>query len=209
MFLETPRFPACPSFGFISDPMYLVAINERASGIESRNRQWSRPRYTYTATLGPRVEADVYEAYEYYHAVGGTAYGFRFKDYVDYKSCMVGQVPTATDQPIGLDTTADPPVYQLIKLYTAGALTQVREIYKPVENTILIADGGTLKVSGTHYILDHTAGTVEFLYTPVGALTWGGEFDVPVRFDSTFPVEILNRKIQSASFTLRELRREE
>jgi hypothetical protein len=43
------------------------------------------------------------------------------------------------------------------------------------------------------------------LYAPAGALTWGGQFDVPVRFDSEFPVEILNLRIQSATFTLREL----
>jgi uncharacterized protein (TIGR02217 family) len=149
------------------------------------------------------VEADVQEALEFYHAVGGRAYGFRFKDYADYKSCRVNETTTNLDQPIALDGG----VYQLVKDYTAGALTQRREIYKPVQGTILIADNGTAKTETTHYTIDYTLGIVTLLFTPAGTLTWGGEFDVPVRFDSEFPVEIQNTRIQSASFTLKELRR--
>jgi len=206
MFLESPRFPQCVSFGFVSEPMYVVSVVERASGIEKRNRIWSRPLHRYMATVGPRVEADVQEAYEFYHAVGGRAYGFRFKDSVDYMSCRIGLTQTPLDQPVVLDVATSPDSYRLLKQYTAGALTQQREIYKPVDGTIMIADAGVLKTEGVDYTIDYTNGTVAFLYTPVGALTWGGEFDVPVRFDSEFPVEILNLRIQSASFTLRELK---
>jgi uncharacterized protein (TIGR02217 family) len=206
MFLETPRFPGCPSFGFTSEPMYVVEINERVSGIENRNRVWSRPRHVYTATLGPRVEADVQEALEYYHAVGGPAYGFRFKDNVDYLSCRVGVTATPLDQPVVEDVSGSPSFYRLLKEYTAGVLTQQREIYKPVEGTIMLADNGVLKTETTHYTIDYSTGIVTLLFSPVGDLTWGGEFDVPVRFDSAFPVEIQNRRIQSASFTLKELK---
>ncbi len=206
MFLETPRFPACLSFGFTSTPMYSVAIIERASGVETRNRNWSRPLSTYTATVGPRSEDDVQEALEFYHAVGGRAYGFRFKDAADFLSCRVGETPTMLDQPLELAPGLSPDEYQLPKEYTAGSLTQVREIYKPVEGTILIADAGVLKTETTHYVIDYTTGLVSFLYSPAGALTWGGEFDVPVRFDSDFPVELTNLRIQSTQFTLKELR---
>lgn len=206
MFLETPRFPGCVSFGFTSEPIYLVSVIERASGVETRNRSWSRPLHRYTATLGPRVEADVQEALEFYHAVGGRAYGFRFKDAVDYLSCRIGEVPTMLDQPLYLVAGYSPVSYQLVKEYTVGARTQQREIYKPVQGTILIADNGVLKTENTHYTVDYTTGLVELNFTPAGALTWGGEFDVPVRFDSEFPVEVQNVRIQSASFVLRELR---
>jgi uncharacterized protein (TIGR02217 family) len=205
MFLETPRFPSCPSFGFTSEPMYAVAIIERASGIETRNRTWSRPLNRYPAvTVGPRVEADVQEALEYYHAVGGKAYGFRFKDYADYKSCRVNETATAIDQPIYIDPLTS--AYVLVKEYTAGILIQQREIYKPVQGTIMISDSTALKTEGTDYTIDYPSGVITFLYTPVGVLRWGGEFDVPVRFDSEFPVELINLRIQSASFTLKELR---
>lgn len=202
MFLESPRFPSCPSFGFLSQPMYSVAVIERASGIETRNRNWSRPLTTYTATIGPRSEGEVQEALEFYHAVGGRAYGFRFRDAADYLSCRIGQTLTAYDQPIVLSGGT----YQLTKAYVAGTLTQLREIYKPVTGTILVADGGTIKTEGAHYTIDYATGLVTFLYSPAGSLTWGGEFDVPVRFDSDFPVEIMNLRIQSAQFSLKELR---
>lgn len=206
MFLESPRFPGCPSFGFVSEPMYAVSVVERAGGTETRNRIWSRPLHRYTATVGPRVEADIAEALEFYHAVGGTAYAFRFKDPVDYLSCRLGTAPTATDQPLLLRTDVSPDAYQLVKRYTAGILVQEREVYKPVSGTILVADGGSPLVENTDYTIDYTTGLLTMLTTPSGALTWGGEFDVPVRFDSGFPVEVLNLRIQSASFTLKELR---
>jgi len=206
MFLETPRFPQCPSFGFVSEPMYVVSVVERASGVELRNRSWSRPLYRYTATVGPRVEGDVQDALEFYHAVGGRAYGFRFKDPVDYMSCRVGQAPTALDQPLYAVSGSSPEAYQLVKEYRYGALTQQREVYKPVQGSLLIADAGVTKIESVDYTVDYATGLVQLLFTPSGALTWGGEFDVPVRFDSEFPVEVLNARIQSASFSLRELR---
>jgi len=206
MFLESPRFPGCPSFGFVAEPMYSVTVIERASGIETRNRNWSRPLTRYTATVGPRVQAEIQEALEFYHAVGGRAYGFRFRDPVDYLSCRVGETPSALDQPMILDATQSPDAYQLCKDYVAGSNSQRREIYKPVQGTILVADNGTQKTETTHYTVDYTTGLVVLNFTPSGTLTWGGEFDVPVRFDSEFPVEVANLRIQSAQFTLRELR---
>ncbi len=207
MFLESPSFPRCPSFGFTSEPIYAVSVVERASGIETRNRLWSRPLHRYTAVVGPRAEDDVQEVLQFYHAVGGRAYGFRFKDGADYMSCKVGQLPTKDDQPLYLDPTASPAAYQLVKEYTYGSLVQQREIYKPVAGTIMIADSGVEKVEGVDYTIDYSTGLVELLFAPVGFLSWGGEFDVPVRFDSELPVELVDKQIQSASFVLKELRK--
>jgi uncharacterized protein (TIGR02217 family) len=207
-FLETPRFPGCPSFGITSEPLYAVSIVERASGGEKRNRDWDRVRHRYTLTVGPRMEAEISELLEFWHAVGGPAYGFRFQDPVDYKSCRIEETPAATDQPLPELVGGSPSEYQLTKRYTFGANTQDREIYKPVSGSVLIADNGTLKTETTHYVIDYTNGTVAINFTPAGTLTWGGEFDVPVRFEQGFPVEIVQRQIQSVSFTLIELRDE-
>lgn len=210
MFLETPRFPSCPSFGFVSEPIYVVSVIERSSGIESRNRTWSRPLHRYTATVGPKIGPDVYEVLRFYHAVGGRAYGFRFKDYVDFKSCAADDTVSATDQPILIDTTDSPDSYILVKEYTFGALTQQREIRKPVQGTIIVAEDGSPLTEGADYTIDYSTGVVTLGTSPSGTLTWGGEFDVPVRFDSEFPVEIVSRNAQhyinSAQFLLKELR---
>lgn len=207
MFLESPVFPQCPSFGYTSIPLYSVTPIERASGVENRNRNWQYPLHRFSCTVGPRAEADIAELLEFWHAVGGMAYGFRFNDGVDNKSCRIHQTITALDGPLILDTTVSPDAYQLVKRYTFGARTQDRPIYKPIEGTVLIADNGTLKTEGVHYTIDYSTGLVELAFSPVGTLTWGGEFDVPVRFDSDFPVELLDKRIQSVSFELKELRR--
>jgi uncharacterized protein (TIGR02217 family) len=206
-FLETPRFPACPKYGVTSEPDYSVTVIRRASGHERRNRNWSRPltRITITVGPGPRADDEVQELLEFWHAVGGSAMGFRYKDEADYKSCRVSGTPARTDQPL-VAVLGSPSGYQLTKRYTFGAQTQDREIYKPVAGTILIADGGTLKTETTHYTIDYTTGIVSLLFTPSGALTWGGEFDIPVRFDSTFPVEQVSYQIQAVSFSLQEIR---
>ena len=195
-FLESPRFPGCPSFGFTSDPEYRVVITRRASGVEKRNRAWSYPLAKLTVTVGPRMEAEIQELLEFWHAVGGSAMGFRVKDYTDWKSCQVQLEPTALDQP--QVETSTPGVYQLMKRYQFGIdengdpVTQDRPIYKPVTGTIVLSGSGTI---------DYTSGLVD----GTGG-TWGGEFDLPCRFEPTFPIEVIDQRIESVSFALQELR---
>lgn len=208
-FLETPRFPACPKFGVVSEPDYSVTVIRTAGGQQRRNRNWSRPltRITITVGPGPRADDEIQELLEFWHAVGGSALGFRYQDIADFKSCRVSETPARTDQPLVLAPQfGSPTVYQLTKRYTFGIRAQDRPIQKPVQGTILIADGGVLKTETTHYTIDYTTGLVDLNFTPTGALTWGGEFDIPVRFDSTFPIEQVSHQVQSVSFTLQEIR---
>jgi len=192
-FLESPRFPGCPSFGYQSDPEYRVVIVRRASGVEKRNRGWAYPLVRITLTVGPRMEEEIQEILEFYHAMGGSAVGFRMHDYADWKSCHVGLEPLATDQPL-VEIPTNPGVYQLTKRYQFGALYQDRPIYKPVVGTVVLSGAGTV---------DYTTGQV----TGSAGGTWGGEFDTPVRFEgSTFPIEIVNQRIESVSFALQEIR---
>jgi uncharacterized protein (TIGR02217 family) len=206
-FLETPRFPACPKYGVMSEPEYSVTIVRTAGGLERRNRNWSRPltKITITVGPGPRADDEVQELLEFWHAVGGSAIGFRYQDTADYKSCRVGETASSVDQPLTL-VAGSPTGYQLTKRYTFGARYQDRPIYKPVQGTILLADNGTLKTETTHYTVDYTTGIVSLLFTPAGTLTWGGEFDIPCRFDSGFPVEQVSHRIQAVSFALQEIR---
>lgn len=207
-FLESPRFPGCPSFGYTSSPVYMTTISRMRSGKEQRNRFWSRPLHRIDVTVGPRMDSEIQELLEFWHAVGGEEAGFRFKDWADYKSSYVNAVVAATDQPlVYLEEASDGPVYQLTKRYTQGARTQDREIYKPVDGTILVAADSVTLTEGSDYEIDYTTGQVTMLIDDSDAsLTWGGEFDVPVRFDGQFPIEIVNKEVQSVSFGLMELR---
>jgi uncharacterized protein (TIGR02217 family) len=204
-FLESPRFPGCPSFGFTANPQYSVTISQSASGRERRNRNWSRPLNQYSVTVGPRLEDEIQELLEFWHAMGGPECGFRFKDYSDFKSSRVNENISATDQVLVFSADS-PGGYQLRKTYQFGSRQLVRPILKPVTGTVLLADNGVVKTAGADYVVDYTTGLIEISFTPVGQITAGFEFDVPVRFDSEFPVEISNRNVESVSFTLRELR---
>lgn len=204
-FLEDPPFPACPKFGAASEPDYSVTIVPTAGGWEYRNLNSSAPltRVTLTVGPGPDLDEEVQELLEFWHALGGPHIGFRYRDRADYKSCRVRGTPAATDQPLVLVSGA---TYQVTKRYTAGAQSRDRKIRKPRASGFLLADGGTVKTAGVDYTLDTTTGLVTLNFSPVGALTWGGEFDIPVRFDSTFPVEQLSYRVQSVSFVLKEFR---
>jgi uncharacterized protein (TIGR02217 family) len=208
-FLESPPFPGCPRYGFISEPMYSVSIIERASGVERRNRNWAYPLTRLTITVGPSEGGDtaIQELLRFYHAVGGSATGFRIKDFADFKSCEVGATPAATDCPMLLVAGESPDEYQLVKRYTYGALDQDRPIYKPVQGTIVVEDDGNPKAEGVDYTINYTTGRVTLNFVPSsGGPTWGGEFDLPARFDGAFPVEIISHRHQAVSFTVREIR---
>lgn len=205
-FVET-LFPGCPKYGVISEAQYSVTVIQTASGRERRNRNWSRSllRVTITVGPGPRMDEEIQELVEFWHAMGGMALGFRYKDAVDFKSCRASETATAFDQPL-LITVDSPETYQLTKRYTYAGQEQDREITKPVQGTILIADGDVIKTETSDYTIDYTTGIVSLNFTPSTTLTWGGEFDVPVRFDSGFPVEQITLRAQSVSFMLQEIR---
>lgn len=205
-FLETPRFPACPSFGFTATAIYEVTKIRTVGGQEDRNAATEQPLWAFSATVGPREEDEIQELNEWHNALGGEEVGFRFQNYADYKSCRINQTPAATDCPLVL-IDGSPPLYQLTKRYTVGAKSRALDILKPVQGTILIADNGVTKTEGADYSIDYTTGLVDLNFTPVGPLTWGGEFDLPVRFDGEFPIELVNYKIESVSFRLVQLRR--
>jgi uncharacterized protein (TIGR02217 family) len=202
-FIETPRFPKCPSFGYTSTPKYSVTITRTISGAERRNRNWSRPLLRFDCTVGPRGEEDVQEILEFWHAMGGPEVGFRFRDYLDYKTVRVHQSITPFDQLLDPIT---PTTFQLVKGYTVGARTQLRKIHKPVSGTIRVSENGVEITQGLDWNLNYATGLLTIVGTPAGPIRWGGEFDVPVRFDSEFPVELMDSKIESVQFALTEIR---
>jgi uncharacterized protein (TIGR02217 family) len=184
MFLETPRFPLTVAYGASGGPGYNTDVVMRGSGQEARNANWPYPRHMYDAALGVKVWSDLEELLSYFHVVQGRAHGFRFKDHGDFKSCGVYETPAATDQIIGTgDDNEDE--FQLAKTYTQGAMSTTRPITKPRDGTVLIAVDGALQTETTHYTIDYATGIVTFITPPAEGevVSWGGEFDVPVRFD--------------------------
>jgi uncharacterized protein (TIGR02217 family) len=200
-FLESPRFPGCPSFGFQFRPRFNTEKIVNAAGRELRFQFWDYPLHDCQVTVGPRKDDEIDEILAFFYAVGGEYYGFRFKNHGEFKTCKPSETPAGTDQPTLAGSVAN--TYQLIKRYTAGSNVQNRPIYKPVASSLLIYDGG---VPASNYTVNATTGLITFTVAPSGAVTWGGEFDVPMRFSGDFPIQIIDKRAHTVSFMLEELR---
>jgi len=177
------RFPDDISRGARGGPERRTQIVELTSGDEERNASWANSRRRYDVAYGIRRADDLAVVVAFFEARNGRLYGFRFKDWADYKSCLPSQVPGATDQQIGTgDGSAK--TFQLAKRYTSGIQSWVRIITKPVAGSVKIALAGTPAPAG--WSVDSATGLVTFGTAPAAgvAVTAGFEFDVPVRFDT-------------------------
>jgi uncharacterized protein (TIGR02217 family) len=124
----------------------------------------------------------MYDILAFFEARLGRLYGFRWKDWADYKSVAPGVETSATDQVLEL-TNPDEASYQLAKSYTSGPTVYTRKIHKPVQSTVKLALDGVTLVEGTDFYVDYTSGLVYIgIIGYTGLVTAGFEFDVPVRF---------------------------
>lgn len=124
----------------------------------------------------------------------GGAIGFRFKDWTDYFASADGLPCDPHKTPMLFGTGNGSRVtWPLIKTFTEGSETYTKQITKPVAgglaydtraNTVKIYVNGTLQTSGVS--VNSTTGIVTFTSAPANsaALTWLGEYDLPVRFGS-------------------------
>lgn len=201
-------FPSCPTFGYIAEPAYLVKITSREGGYERRDRKWARPLLSVTASpTGDQSSDDIEQVLSFWHAMGGMSSGFRFRDWIDYKSCAASATPHVTDMPLAPDANS-PAKYRLVKQYTAGSITQVREITRPLGSSILI--GNEVGAAQTDWTLDESTGVVSIGGSFAGTPTsWGGEFYVWMRFDAQLNPTISSwgkQPIMNVTVQLKEIR---
>ncbi len=179
------RFPANLSFGSVGGPERRTEIVTLANGFEERNTPWKHARRRYDAGVSMRSLDDVEELIAFFEARQGQLYGFRWKDWSDYKSCLVNQEPAYTDQVIGVGDgeTAD---FQICKCYVSGEQNYSRPITKPVLGTLLVGVQGDPLTETIHYTVNYATGIISFSEIPDidAEVTAGYEFDVPVRFDT-------------------------
>lgn len=179
------RFPLGVSLGSKGGPMRQTQIVTLGSGDEARNARWANSKRTYDAGYGIRDDNDLYAVVVFWEARNARLIAFRFQDRNDFKTCPPLNDPTALDAEIAI-SSGSAMVFQLLKQYTSGPRTWQRKITKPVRGTVKIAVGGAVV---TNWTLDYNTGLVTFTGSaPVGTITWGGEFDVPVRFDTDNPM---------------------
>ena len=202
------RFPDNISRGARGGPERRTQIVEMASGDEERNGSWADSRRRYDASYGIRKVDDLAAVTAFFEARRGRLYGFRWKDWADYKSSLPSAITAATDQPIGVGTGVAT-AFQLVKLYTSGAQSWTRTITKPATGTVAVALNGATQITG--WTINTATGVVTFAAAPAPglAITAGFEFDVPVRFDTdTLDVTLDFQRLGSiTSIPLIEVRR--
>ncbi|MBM2322350.1 MULTISPECIES: DUF2460 domain-containing protein [Marivita] len=179
------RFPTALSFGSIGGPERRTDVVTLASGFEERNTPWAHSRRRYDAGIGLRSMDDIDTLIAFFEARRGQMYGFRWKDWADFKSCKPSAQVTATDQVIGTGDGVTTE-FGLSKAYVSGGAVYARPVAKPVAGSVLVAVDGMALEEGTDFSVDVMTGVVSFFTSPSAgvSVTAGFEFDVPVRFDT-------------------------
>ena len=172
------RLPARLAFGSTGGVERRTEITTLGSGFERRATPWAEGRRRYLIGAGLRSLDDMAALTAFFEARRGRLYGFRFRDFADFKSCAPGEAVTATDQRIGTGGGLRRS-FGLTKAYGDHA----RRISKPVEGSVRVAVNG---VETTAFVLDHLTGDVTLATPPApgAVVTAGFVFDTPVRFDA-------------------------
>src|SRR4029077_9340912 len=194
MTIPAYRLPANIERGSGFGPTFRNVIQEAIAGNEQRFAQWTKCRGVGDLSYGLLTSSDPLGDFRailaMYRAHFGSLYPFRFRDWSDYQAVnSVFGTGNSTATAFQLSMTYDP---QYILLGTAGTYFYVRNITL-LASTPVIKKAGVVLTPTTDYTIS-SSGLVTFVTAPAtGAqLSWSGDFDVPVRFDSdTLPV-VLN-----------------
>ena len=201
MAFDNVQFPDDIGYGSQAGPGFKTNIIELAGGAEERVSRWSQPRHQYNISYGIRTYDDLYTVKRFFMARRGALQSFLFKDWQDYATNVTGKTYQFTDAALdGSDQPLDPAsgatlgqgdgtekVFQMVKEYPDDILDFQRVITKPLQGTILVKVNGSLQTESTHYTVNYQTGVVTFVTAPTAGhtVTWGGEFNVPVRFDES------------------------
>lgn len=167
--------PARLAFGSTGGVERRTEIVTLSNGFERRSTPWAHGRRRYLIGAGLRSLEDMAALTAFFEARRGRLYGFRFRDFADFRS-GAGE-PAASDQMLGTGD-GERTTFALRKAY--GDLW--RPIRKPVEGSVVVAVDG----NAASFTLDATTGEVTLAEAPDegAAVTAGFLFDTPVRFDA-------------------------
>jgi uncharacterized protein (TIGR02217 family) len=200
------RFPTSIAFHSTGGPERKTEIVSLGSGYEERNGVWAASRRRFDVGYGIKTLDDMAAVTAFFEARSGRLYGFRYKDFADFKSATPAAAVTAFDQRLGTgDGVAKS--FALTKTYASGPASWTRAIVKPVAGSVRAGVAGT---ETTAFTVDTTTGVVTLATAPGAgaAVTAGFEFDVPVRFDTdSLAINLSNfRAGEIASIPLLEIR---
>ncbi len=200
-------------------PLFSTQITNVDSGDEQANQRWLDPLREIQIPSGVRDQATFEAIKRQWLVMSGPAKTWPWRDPTDFASVdltRINEVPTTniSDQSLGTGdgtTTA----FQLSKTYDVGSPIESysRPIHFPVVSTLKIGVGGVDADASPAigYSVSRPGGVVTFDTAPGNgvALTWGGLFDVQVRFLDDEAFSSIMRTYNAAGFAdidLREVR---
>jgi uncharacterized protein (TIGR02217 family) len=169
------QFPPKIAYGASGGPGFSTSIALSFNGFEQRNINWHTAKGKWDISTGIKSSSDIDKVLSFFRARFGKAYGFRFKDWSDYK--VIGQVIG-----VGDNKTRH---FQLIKDYKSGNYHYTRDILKPVEGSIRVYIDSKATDTTHPYTVNTTNGIITFEIAPEDGVIISSdfEFDVPARFD--------------------------
>lgn len=109
------QFPPDIAYGAEGGPQYATTVVATASGFEQRNASWAAARGCWNVASGLKKQSQLDALIAFFRARKGRAYGFRFKDWTDYK---------ATGQALGTGDGTNKS-FQLVKTYASGPASEM------------------------------------------------------------------------------------
>lgn len=194
-FVDVYLPPSVPGYPCLLSPVTSTTITVASSGDEGRNRNWQHPlRKVKLPAAEARAWTVIQDLIAHFLVLGGPFNSWAFRDPFDFATCpliapnepdasVLGRVK-GSDQAFGTGDGVTR-TFQLVKTYTRGPNSYVRPIGLPILADVVIWDNGA-PVSPSAYSVSRPGGVVTFTAAPLNAhaLTWGGLFDIPVRFDA-------------------------
>jgi uncharacterized protein (TIGR02217 family) len=188
-FYESPRFPERISYGAVGGAEFNTIVAGTTTGREVRESLQAYPKQRWDVSQGVNGAADFKQLRAFFWAMRGKQHGWRFKDWTDFE----------VDYTEGIVTGLTSTTFQLVKRYSIGGLTMDRIITKPVTGTVAVQVSGT----PTAATVNTVTGVITIGSAPSAAnVTWAGEFDCPMRFDTDhLQGEVVARNLQDGLLT--------
>jgi uncharacterized protein (TIGR02217 family) len=167
------NFPDSISFNSINSISFDTNIVRSKNGSEQRSGNRDFPLLHFKTFNTLKNKQEIGQILTLFRIVGGRLNSFRFRDWLDYK---------AENQIIGVGD-GESINFLMKKVYQINGYSVVRNIVKPTQNTVNVfinqANCNSLIQS-----VDYAHGLISFYEPPMEGevITFGCEFDVPVRF---------------------------
>lgn len=165
--------------------------------------KWANAKHEMDVSHGVRTREAFQTVLDFFYVVMAGAYeGFRVRDWRDYQA-------TQTNSTLTFITGT---TWQLQRKHTAGAVSYLRGISKPVASTVVVYRTRSSVVTTATASIDYATGIATISdHVADDTYTWTGDFDIPMTFvnddwTADLEVDMHNLYLTSQPILLEEIR---